>query len=176
MYNRVGERLRLVQTDPDPNATPVHRRTLLTDFTWSVRVRAAGKQEATVHSRNHTFRVGPQLSFAQSDSNPTALEFFIGAFAADIVNGFQRAAAKRRIALDELEFSVTCRLNNPLVHVEVIGEEGHPGIEQIDGTLYVFADSEPNVIEELWNETLSMSPLVTTLKDSVTLMLRINMI
>ena len=97
----------------------------------------------------------------------------LGAFAADLTATFRSLARKQRIVLDALEFSATCTLNNPLIHVGVIGEEGHPGIETIDGTLYVSADAEAQDLDALWREALIRSPLYNTLRGTVKLSLRL---
>ena len=62
-----------------------------------------------------------------------------------------------------VEIALTGRLDNILVHLGVIGEQGHPGLRAIDGTVYVSADSDPQTIESAWQRTLARSPLYNTL-------------
>lgn len=142
-------------------------------FVWTVRVRTEAQRTVTVHTRNHVFSVGDPLSFRPTDDHPSAIELMLGAFAADLTGTFRSLIGARRIPLDALEFSATCTLNNPLVHVGVIGEEGHPGIERIEGTLYVSADADDDTLAELWQESLVRSPLYNTLNRSVELSLRL---
>jgi hypothetical protein len=96
----------------------------------------------------------------------------LGAFAADLTQTFRALARKQRVPLDALEFSATCTLNNPLIHVGVLGETGHPGLECIEGTLYVSADADEETLTALWRETLERSPLYHTLRPTVALYLR----
>lgn len=142
-------------------------------FAWTVRVHTDASRAVTVHARNHVFSVGDPLSFRPSDSYPCAIELVLGAFAADLTQTFRSLARKQRLFLDALEFSATCTLNNPLIHVGVIGETGHPGLERIEGTLYVSADAEEEILTALWNETLQRSPLYNTLANAVELSLRL---
>jgi hypothetical protein len=141
-------------------------------FAWTVRVRADASRTLTVHARNHAFSVGDPLSFRPTDDHPSAVELMLGAFAADLTATFRSLASKQRLPLDALEFSATCSLNNPLIHVGVIGEEGHPGIERIEGTLYVSSDANEADLAALWESTLRRSPLYNTLCGVVELSLR----
>jgi len=145
----------------------------LNAFTWTVRVRTADSRTVTVHARNHAFSIGDPLSFRPTDDHPSAIELLLGAFAADLTQTFRALARRQRVTLDAIEFSATCALNNPLIHVGVIGEEGHPGLERIDGTLYVSADAEEETLTALWAETLARSPLYTTLHKAAILSLRL---
>lgn len=145
----------------------------MNEFTWTVRVRTEASRTVTVHARNHVFPVGAPLSFRPTDDHPSAIELALGAFAADLTATFRAQAALKRIPLDALEFSASCHLNNPLIHVGVIGAEGHPGIERIDGTLYVAADADELALAELWRETLLRSPLYNTFNAAIELSLRL---
>jgi uncharacterized OsmC-like protein len=142
------------------------------DFLWTVRVRADTSRTLTVHARNHAFPAGEALSFRPANDHPSALELMLGAFAADLTATFRSLAAKNRLTLDALEFSATCQLNNPLIHVGVIGETGHPGVERIEATLYVSSDEDESELAALWAATLERSPLYNTLCRSVQLVLR----
>jgi hypothetical protein len=145
----------------------------VTPFVWTVRVRTDAQRAITIHARNHAFSVGDPLSFRPVDDLPSSLEMMLGALAADLTGTFRALARSQRLHLDALEFAATCRLNNPLIHVGVIGEEGHPGIEQIEGTLYVAADAEEDTLHSLWEETQRRSPLYQTLQGAVPLSLRL---
>lgn len=138
---------------------------------WTVRVRNAGGREAKVYARNHAFAVGRQVSFDEKDPHPTAVEYLLGALGGDLVSGFRDQAARHRVTVDEMELSLSGRLNNPLAHLGVVGEAGHPGFEAITGTLYLSADADAAILQDVWRTTLERSPLVNTLKRCVTLSL-----
>ena len=138
-----------------------------TGSSWTVRVEGGRDRGTKVYSRNHVFTVGQQASFDVEDERLSAVEYLLGALGADLTEGFQVAAARRRIPVAAIEMRLSGRLNNALTHLGVIGEEGHPGFESIIGTLYVSADAAPSVLEELWRTTLERSPLFNTLKPCV---------
>jgi hypothetical protein len=100
---------------------------------WSVRVRAESRQASRIHARNHTFRVGPPLSFEPTDDLPSALEHLLGALAADLLGTLYTFARRRRLPIDSAELVLNATLENPLVHLGVIGEEGSPGLERVEG-------------------------------------------
>jgi hypothetical protein len=133
------------------------------DRTWTVRARAAGTRETRAYCGRHAFSVGAQAALDDSDPYPSAVEYLLSALAGDLLQGFQAEAARRSLALHAAEISLGGRLNNVLVHLGVVGEEGHPGLESISGTLYVSADAGPPAVEAAWQAALARSPLFHTL-------------
>ena len=131
---------------------------------WSVRVRAESRQASRIHARNHTFRVGPPLSFEPSDELPSALEHLLGALAADLLGTLYTYARRRRLPIDSAELVLNASLENPLVHLGVIGEEGSPGLERVEGKLYAALEAEPAAAQALWDEVLQRAPVYNTLK------------
>jgi hypothetical protein len=140
---------------------------------WSVRVRTAGSDALTVVGAAGSFAAGAPLAFQPIAGPPTALELFLGALGADIAGGFRAAAARRRLPLEELELVVRGELDNPLLHLGVVGETGHPGLRALEVTLYVSSDADPAALEAAWAEALARSPLVATLRPAVPLALRL---
>ena len=61
-----------------------------------------------------------------------------------------------------LEVSLQAKADNILVFLG-IEEQGHPGMQTIGGRLYVDADGDDAVLQELWQETLTRSPLTQSL-------------
>jgi hypothetical protein len=47
--------------------------------------------------------------------------------------------------------------------------EGHSGFRTITGTLYVQADAEEELLQELWRHTVAVSPVTSTLARPVTM-------
>ena len=141
-------------------------------YSWSVRVRTESRKTACVLARNHSFRVGPALSFEPSDELPSGLELLLGALAADLLTTFLTVARQLRVAVDATELVLTCRLDNPLVHLGVIGEAGTPAIESIDGVFYVSAEAADSDLELTWARTLSRSPIFATLSRAARLEIR----
>jgi hypothetical protein len=103
------------------------------------------------------------VTLGDADPHPSAVEYLLGSLAGDLIQGFQAEAVRRSLALHDAELSLGGRLNNVLVHLGVVGEEGHPGLESVSGTLYVSADAEPPAVEDAWHATLARSPVFQTL-------------
>lgn len=140
---------------------------------WTVRVRAESRVASRVLARNHAFCVGPGLSFEPTDPLPSGLEHLLGALASDLLSTLQTYARRRRIPIDAAEVSLTCRLENPLVTLGVVGEEGSPAVESIDGTLYLSADApSEEALHDLWRETLRRSAIYSTLSRAATVRIR----
>lgn len=143
------------------------------EHVWAVRARRIDAQDLRVYVRNHAFGVGVQASLRESDAQPSAIEYLLGALAADLIRGFEVQAARRQVAVHAAEAKLSGSLENVLVHLGVVGETGHPGLAEVTGTFYVSADAEPSVLEEIWRATLERSPLYHTLSRCAVLSLRL---
>ncbi len=142
-----------------------------TDYTWTVRVHGLAVKEAKAYSGMHAFSIGKQAGFTEGDPLPSAVEYTLGALGGDLVAGFRNQAEKRGVDIDAVESVVTGRLGNPMVFLGVIGAEGNPGLESVTATLYVSAEADEAVLQEVWLATLATSPLVNTFKRSAPLTL-----
>lgn len=136
-------------------------------YQWTLRVSSAGRGRATVFVRKHQFSVGAPVQFDAEYDAISALEYVLGAIGADIVNGLQALARKRRVAVDSVEAVVQGELNNPLTHLGVIGEEGHPGLERVTVKVYVASLEAEESIQGVWQELLARSPLVRTFQPAI---------
>jgi uncharacterized OsmC-like protein len=146
-----------------------------TTFQWAVRVHRIEEQVARVYARNHAFTVGEPASFKETDRHPSATELLLGALGADLVNGFSALARRRSIEIEGLELTLAGELDNPLVHLGVIGESGHSGFASIQGTFHVRVDAPPATAEEIWRQTLERSPMWNTLVRSVELQVELRL-
>lgn len=169
-WGRAGERREFERNWPRRS---LRRGVHMTDYSWTVRVERVGEQETKAYSRNHAFVVGEQASFRETDPHPSAVEYLLGALGGDLLRGFQLQAARQRVAVDAMELMLSGRLNNPLAYLGVVGETGHPGLESIQGTLYVSADADRSTLEEMWLIALERSPLFNTLRRCVELSLEL---
>ena len=133
---------------------------------WLVRVRSTGEMQSQAFVRNHSFTVGQPASFDTRDAAPSALEYLLAALGGCLVAGFQWRASRRGIALRNIEVSLAARVDNILVFLG-IAEEGHPGLRIVEGSLYVEADAEDDVLQVLWDETQLRCPVTQTLARKV---------
>ncbi len=143
------------------------------DFKWDVRARGDGPEGVVVYARSHSFRAGAPLSFDDKHGGITAIEYLIGAVAADLVSGLGLAARRRRVKVDAVEAVASGRLNEPLVYLGVVGADGHPGLETVTVTVYVSTSSTDAEVRAAWDEALARSPVVNSLRRSVGLALEV---
>ena len=136
---------------------------------WTIRVRAAGKGPNTIYVRQRRLEAGEPLHFDEQYEHTTALEYLLGAIGADLVGGLQVIARRQRLLVNEVEAVVSGKLNNPLTYLGVVGEEGHPGLEQVAATVYVSSSEPEERVRHAWEEMLRRSPVVHTLKSAVRL-------
>jgi TusA-related sulfurtransferase/uncharacterized OsmC-like protein len=128
-------------------------------FVWSARVRWTEGMQARAFIRNHSFNVGQPASFDTQDAAPSAVEYLLAAIGGCLAVGMQWRASQRGIEVRNLEVSLQAQAENILVFLG-LEETGHPGLKQVDGRLYIDADGEDDVLQELWQETLRRSPVV----------------
>lgn len=138
---------------------------------WSLRVAATAPDAATVYARRHRLEVGPALAFDSEAPRVSALEQVLGAIGADLVTGFLKRARRRRLEIDGVEALVEGRLGNPLVWLDVVGEEGDPGLIALSVRVYVGTPADTAAVEAVWQETLARSPLVRTFRRALDLQL-----
>lgn len=84
----------------------------------------------------------------------------LGAVGAEVVSGLRVFAKRRRIELDDVEAVVDGELENPLTYLEVVGEQGYPGLSRVSIKVFVASPSDEGRLSQLWNETLERLPLV----------------
>ena len=135
-------------------------------YSWSARVRWSEGMQAKVFIRNHSFNVGQPASFDTQDAAPSAVEYLLAAVGGCLAVGFQWRASRRGITVRNLEVSLQAKADNILVFLG-LEEQGHPGMQTIDGRLYVDADGDDAALQELWQETLTRSPLAQSLTRQV---------
>ncbi len=146
------------------------------NIAWNLRVRGPGKDQAIVYVRRHQFEVGAPVYFDEQYERITALEYVLGALGADIVNGLRSHADKQRVQIDGIEATVSGELNNALTYLDVVGEEGHPGLEKSSIKVFVSSDEPEEEVRRVWEEMLEKSPLVRTFRPVVDLDLSIKVV
>lgn len=143
-------------------------------MTWRVRVVSTGRRRATAYARGHRFEVGPAVSFDAEADPVSALEYALAALAADLVSTFTGLARRRRLEIDAVEAVATGALNNPLTVLQVVGEEGHPGLERVVIKMYVVSPAAPAEIGRVFEEARALSPLARTLRAAVDLSIELD--
>jgi uncharacterized OsmC-like protein/TusA-related sulfurtransferase len=131
-------------------------------FTWSARVRWTESMQAKAFVRNHAFSIGQPASFDTQDVAPSAIEYVLASLGGCLAVAFQWRASQRGIEVHNLEVSLQAQADNILVFLG-LEEQGHPGLKGIEGRLYVDAEAEDDVLQQLWRETLERSPVTQSL-------------
>lgn len=132
------------------------------DMKWSVRVSARDRTTTTVYARTRRFDVGAPLAFDLGDERTSAFEYLLGAIGADLVAGMKALCHRRRLDVGNVEALVFGALDNPLAHLGVVGEDGHPGLSGLAVKVFVETLEEENDITKVWEQTLERSPLYHT--------------
>jgi uncharacterized OsmC-like protein/TusA-related sulfurtransferase len=144
-------------------------------YQWSVRVRGEKDLSAKVHSRNHTFLAGQPADFSPKVNAPSAIDYLLASLASCLTVGFKAQASKRNLEIDNLELALKGGLDNVLFHLE-LEDEGSPKLEQITGTFYVSSPETEADLEDLWRNTLERSPIYQTLKQSVSINIKLSIV
>jgi hypothetical protein len=148
----------------------------MVEYQWSVRVGNTSSDQATVYVRQHQFDVGAPIQFDQNYDSLAALEYVLGAIGADIANCLRIVAHRHRVEIDKVEALVSGKLNNPLTHLGVVGEQGHPGLETVSVRVYVSSMEKEGRIRQVWAEMQEKSPLVCTFRSAINLELELQVI
>lgn len=143
---------------------------------WTVRVTSSEANRCTAFARRHQFSLGPPLTFDEEFPRATALEHFLSACGSEIVSGLLARAKRKRIEIDNVEATVDCTLDNPLTFLDVVGEQGDPGLRTLSVTVYVSTLADESAVQQLWQETLQKSPLILTLQKAMELDLRLKIV
>lgn len=113
--------------------------------------------------RSQQVRVGAPVSFDEQHPLPTSVELLLGALGSDVAVSLFELANKKRLEIDNVEVVVEGQMNNPLVWLGVVGEEGTTAIEALKVKVYVGTFEPSEKVEQLWRTVLARSPMVSTL-------------
>jgi len=136
--------------------------------TWNARVRWLGGFRGQALIRNHTFLIDEPADLAGKDTAPNAVEYVLGALGACLTVGFVLNATKRGVALRNLEIALEGNIDNILTFLG-LSQQGHPGYREIAVKAYVDTDADDSMLQEIWQETISTSPVGNTLARQVAL-------
>ncbi len=135
---------------------------------WTVRVRWSEGMRATAFARNHAIPVGQPASLDTADSAPSAIEVLLSALGGCLAVGYQMHLSRAGRAVRHLEVTLRARPGNLLVWLGD-EDEGNPGLERVEGTVFVDADGDEEGLRAAWEETVRRSPVAQTLLRGVPL-------
>jgi uncharacterized OsmC-like protein len=144
------------------------------DYAWRARARSTGSLKSSIYCRNFSIEVGQPASFESSDKHPSAVEYLLAALAGDLTTGFATECAKSGLSVDDIEMTISGKLNNILAHLGL--EEGDPSFASIEMKLFVSSFEDEAKVRETWDRTLKRSPLAATLKKAVDLKVKLSIL
>lgn len=144
-------------------------------YQWHVRVRDGKGLTAKVFSRNHSLIAGQPAEFSPKVDAPSAIDYLLTSLGSCLVVGFKAHASRRKIEIDEMEFTLKGKLENVLYHME-LEDIGSPKVDQITGVFYVTSPNEEAELQEVWEITLQRSPVYQTLRSAVAINIKFQVI
>jgi hypothetical protein len=144
------------------------------EYEWRARARSTGILKSTVYCRNFSIEVGQPASFETTDKHPSAVEYLLTALAGDLTTGFAGECAKSNLTVDDIEMTISAKLNNILAHLGL--EEGDPSVASIEMKLFVSSFENEAKLREVWDRTMQRSPLAATLAKSVHLKIKFSIV
>jgi hypothetical protein len=142
-------------------------------YAWTLRVTSPDRQTARVASGRRQFAVTRPLDFDAEHEGITALEYALGALGAELVTGIRELAKRRRLDVEDIEAVVVGELDNPLTYLEVVGEEGHPGISRVQVKIYVASSEREATVRGFVQQAIELLPLARTFRSLVRLELHV---
>jgi hypothetical protein len=144
------------------------------EYEWRARARSTGNLKSTVYCRNFSIEVGQPASFEASDKYPSAVEYLLAALAGDLITGFAAECTKNSLAVDDIEMTVSGRLNNILAHLGL--EDGDPSFASIEMKLFISSFEDQAKVCAAWDRTLKRSPMAATLDKAVDLKVKLSIL
>lgn len=135
-------------------------------LTCNLRVTAGAPDAARVAVRNEQFVVGRPLEFDPASRRIAALEYAVGALAAEVINGLREFAWRRRLDLEHVEALVTADLEHGLAYLEVVGEDGAPRVAGVHIKVFVESADE-TAVRALWTDVIGRLPLLGTFRSAM---------
>jgi hypothetical protein len=139
----------------------------------SVRSTYRGKDGTVTLARTHEVARASALSFDSKEPRPTSIELLLAAVAADVLGTFGRLASQRRLLLDETEAVLKATLADPLAYLGVVGAPGATRLAALHFKAHVGTPASRTGVRAAWDEALTRSPLLNTLRPTVDLTLEL---
>ena len=143
-------------------------------YEWRLRARSQGHLKSMVYSRNFSFEIGQPASFEEKDKHPCAVEYLFAALAGSLSTAFATECAKDNLEVDDIEISLSGSLHNILAHMGL--ETGDPSISTIELKCFASTFDDEDKVRDVWNRTVSRSPIAATLTKAVDLKLKLALV
>jgi hypothetical protein len=131
---------------------------------WSARAVSRADGGADVFARAERWGIAAPVALDAEERGLSALECVLGALGGDLVTGFLRLAAQRRLPVDHAEAAVRGELDHALAYLGVVGEEEGPALGRLAVRCFVASPAAEAAVRAVWEEALARSPLANTLR------------
>ncbi len=132
---------------------------------WNARVQWVGGFQHSVFARQlspTTFDEPAEV--AGGDRGLSPHEAIMSAVGACVATGFVAQATARGVKVESLEVQVDGKLNLPVFFGLA---EGNPGYDEMDVTVYATTDAPANVLQEIYEKAVGLSPVLNTVQRPV---------
>jgi len=130
----------------------------------AVRVTPAQGNAVRVFSGPCAWAIEGRTRFHAGPAAPSALDALLGALGADLVLGFTALLRREGVPVRQCEVALSAQVDNALVPLGVVGEEGSPALSAIVGTVYVSSDASQETLRALWERAAAASSVCATLR------------
>ena len=118
--------------------------------------------------------MGQPASFEEKDKNPCAVEYLFASLAGSLTTAFATECAKENLDVDDIEISMSGALHNILAHMGL--EKGDPSISEIELKCFASTFDDEDKVREVWERTVSRSPVAATLAKAVDLKIKLALV
>jgi hypothetical protein len=119
--------------------------------------------------RNHQFEVDEPRTWRATNAKPDVDEYVLARSAPAWPRGFVFNATTNGVSRSETWRSRSSPPRNILTSSSSASTtERHPGFDHVTAKLFVQADADPAVLQELWDHTVRTSPVGNSLSRTVT--------
>ena len=128
---------------------------------WHSRVKWEGGLKAKAYMRKHVASFDEPEGLGATDSAASAHEHILSAIGACMMTGFIFQATRRGVKVHDCEIALEGTFGS-IKNWAGLSDEATPGYPEIKAKIYVRADADKRVLEELWNEAWKRSVVTQT--------------
>ena len=122
-----------------------------------------------VYTAHDHFELGSEIDFDSKGNAATSINYFMSALLSAIISCIRQRLTSSQVNVFDLEAVASLCLKNPLTFLHVHGFEEPPSIESIAVKVYVYTDTDANLVIPLCKQGVENSFICNTLQKCVLL-------
>ncbi|MFV0482300.1 MAG: OsmC family protein [Campylobacteraceae bacterium] len=127
------------------------------EYPYNFRAFLSKENSVKLYTRNQSLELKDEATFDTQDENLSSIELFVFSFISSYIFCIKREAKKQNITLENVEISFTCKVQNPLTLLEVVGYEEDAFIKSIFIKVYIYSEDAAKKVEVLCEKALKNS-------------------